>query len=150
MVTLPKNEAAKPRRISVNDVVNGPAMQKEPRTELAKAEETLGVCYTPRVDILGNEEESLLLADLPGVKPEDVDVRFENGELIIDGRCPARHEGVDYLLCEYGVGDFYRAFSISEHIDWQKISAELKNGVLTVHLPRAETVKPKKITVTGR
>jgi HSP20 family protein len=93
------------------------------------------------------EEESLLLADLPGVKPEDVDVRFDNGELIIDGRCAPRHEGANYLLSEYGVGDFYRAFSISEHIDWQKISAELKNGVLTVHLPKAETVKPKKITV---
>ena len=95
------------------------------------------------------EEESLLLADLPGVKPEDVDVRFDNGELIIDGRCAPRHEGANYLLSEYGVGDFYRAFSISEHIDWQKISAELKNGVLTVHLPKAETVKPKKITVKG-
>jgi len=95
------------------------------------------------------EEESLLLADLPGVKPEDVDVRFDNGELIIDGRCAPRHEGANYLLSEYGVGDFYRAFSISEHIDWQKIAAELKNGVLTVHLPKAETVKPKKITVKG-
>src|SRR5207249_4196547 len=148
-VTLPKNEAAKPRRITVNDMVNNTAIAKEQRTELAKPEETLGVCYTPRVDILGNEEESLLLADLPGVKPEDVDVRFENGELIIDGRCAARHAGANYLLCEYGVGDFYRAFSISEHIDWQKIAAELKNGVLTVHLPKAETAKPKKIIVKG-
>jgi HSP20 family protein len=149
VVTLPKNEAAKPRRISVNDMVNSPAIKKEQRTELDQPEVMLGVCYTPRVDIMETEEESLLLADLPGVKPEDVDVRFDNGELIIDGRCAPRHEGAKYLLCEYGVGDFYRAFSISEHIDWQKISAELKNGVLTVHLPNAETVKPKKITVTG-
>jgi HSP20 family protein len=95
------------------------------------------------------EEELLLLADLPGVKPEDVDVRFDDGELIIDGRCAPRHEGANYLLSEYGVGDFYRAFSISEYIDCQKISAELKDGVLTVHLPKAETVKPKKITVKG-
>jgi len=153
-VTLPKNEAAKPRRISVNDrvngpIVNGPAINKEQRTELDKPKVTLSVCYTPRADVMETEEESLLFADLPGVKPEDVDVRFENGELIIDARCPARHEGANYLLFEYGVGDFYRAFSISEHIDWQKIAAELKNGVLTIHLPRAETVKPKKITVKG-
>jgi HSP20 family protein len=147
-VTLPKSEAAKPRRISVNDLVNSPAIKKQ-RTELDKPAVTLGLCFTPRVDIMETEEESLLLADLPGVKPEDVDVRFENGELIIDGRCAPRHQGANYLLSEYGVGDFYRAFTISEQIDWQKISAELKNGVLTVHLPKAETVKPRKITVKG-
>ena len=149
LVTLPKSEAAKPRRISVNDMVTSPAIKKEQRTELAEPEAPLGLCFTPRVDIMETEEESLLFADLPGVKREDVDVRFDNGELIIDGRCALRHEGANYLLSEYGVGDFYRAFSISEHIDWQKISAELKNGVLTVRLPNAETVKPKKITVKG-
>jgi HSP20 family protein len=148
-VTLPKNEAAKPRRISVNDMVTSPAIKIEQPTALAKPGVTLGLCYTPRVDIMESEEESLLLADLPGVRPEDVDVHFDNGELIIDGRCAPRHEGANYLLSEYGVGDFYRAFSISEQIDWQKISAELKNGVLTVHLPKAETVKPKKIAVKG-
>ena len=148
-VTLPKSEAAKPRRISVNDVVNSPAIKKEQRTELDRPEVTLGLCFTPRVDIMETEEESLLLAGLPGVKPEDVDVRFDNGELIIDGCCAPRHQGANYLLSEYGVGDFYRGFTISEQIDWQKISAELKNGVLTVHLPKAETVKPRKITVKG-
>jgi HSP20 family protein len=146
-VTLPKSEAAKPRRISVNDRVNSPSIKNEQRTEWDTPEGTLDLCFTPRVDIMGTEEESLLLADLPGVKPEDVDVRFENGELIIDGRCAPRHHGANYLLSEYGVGDFYRAFTISEHIDWQKISAELNNGVLTVHLPKAESVKPRKITV---
>jgi HSP20 family protein len=146
-VTLPKSEAAKPRRISVNDRVNSPAIKKEQRTEWDTPEGTLDFCFTPRVDIMGTEEESLLLADLPGVKPEDVDVRIENGELILDGRCAPRHQGANYLLSEYGVGNFYRAFTISEHIDWQKISAELNNGVLTVHLPKAESVKPRKITV---
>jgi HSP20 family protein len=148
LLTLPKSEAAKSRRISVSDLVNSPPIRKERRSEL-DAEVTPGVCYTPLVDIMDTDRESLLLADLPGVKPEDVDVRFENGELIIDGRCPPRHQGANYLLSEYGVGDFYRAFTISEQIDWQKISAELKNGVLTVHLPKAETVKPRKITVKG-
>ena len=130
-------------------MVNSPVIKKEQRTELDKPEAPVGLCYTPRVDIMETEEELLLLADLPGVKSEDMDVRFDNGELIIDGRCAPRHEGANYLLAEYGVGDFYRAFSISERIDWQKISAELKNGVLTVHLPKAETAKPKKITVKG-
>jgi HSP20 family protein len=148
-VTLPKNEAAKPRRISVNDMVNSHALEKVQRTELEKPEVPRGLCYTPRFDIMETEEEVLLLGDLPGLKPEDADVRFDNGELIVDGRCAPRHAAANYLLAEYGVGDFYRGFSICEHIDWQKISAELKNGVLTVHLPKAEIVKPKKITVEG-
>jgi HSP20 family protein len=65
-VTLPKSEAAKPRRISVNDLVNSSAIKKEQRTELDKPEVALGLCFTPRVDIMETEEESLLLADLPG------------------------------------------------------------------------------------
>ena len=83
------------------------------------------------------------------VVPGNIRLVRRNRPIAGGGRCPARHEGVDYLLCEYGVGDFYRAFTISEQIDWQKIAAELKNGVLTVHLPKAETVKPRKITVKG-
>jgi HSP20 family molecular chaperone IbpA len=64
LVTLPKSEAAKPRRISVNDLVSSPAIKNEQQTELDKPEGTLGLCFTPRVDIMETEEESLLLADL--------------------------------------------------------------------------------------
>jgi len=148
-VTLPRSEAGKPRRISVNDVVNSPAIKEKQRPELEKPEVAPGLCFTPRVDVVATEEESLLLADLPGVRPGDVDVRFDNGELVVDGRCAPRHQGPNYLLSEYGVGDFYRAFTVGEQVDWQKITAELKNGVLTVRLPMAEAVKPKKITVKG-
>jgi HSP20 family molecular chaperone IbpA len=79
-------------------------------TEVGRPEVTRGVSYTPRVDIRETEEELTLFADLPGAKSEDVDVRFENGELCLQARCPARQQGTSYLLSEYGVGDFYRAF----------------------------------------
>jgi len=130
-------------------MANNTLQQKEQRTELDRTETTRGVFYTPRVDILETEDELTLLADMPGVKPDDVDVRFENGELVLHGRCQDRHEGVQFLYAEYGVGDFYRAFTINQDVDPSKISAELKNGVLTVHLPKAEAVKPRKITVQG-
>lgn len=122
---------------------------KEERAEIAHPETTRETCFTPRVDILETDQELTLFADLPGIKPENADVRFEKGELLLHGRCPARHEGTEYLYSEYGIGDFYRSFSISQDIDASKISAELKNGVLTVHLPKTEAVKARHIPVTS-
>jgi HSP20 family protein len=126
------------------------ALQKpENRPDRGTAAATRGVQFTPRVDILETADELTLLADMPGVKPEDADIRFENGELVIHGRCQPRHERASFLLSEYGVGDFYRAFTITQDVDADKISAEMKQGVLTVHLPKAEKVKPKRISVKG-
>lgn len=119
------------------------------RTDLATPERTRAsaVTYTPRCDIVETQDELVLYADLPGVQSGDVDVRFERGELSISARCAPRQEGVNYLACEYGVGDYYRAFTIGEAIDTDRITAELKRGVLAVHLPKSEAVKPKKIAV---
>jgi HSP20 family protein len=117
------------------------------QTAVVRPETTQSVVFAPRVDILETEEELLLLADLPGVKPGDVDLRFENGELTLHGRCAPRPTAANPMLAEYEVGDFHRVFTISEDINVDKIAAELKNGVLTVHLPKSEKVKPKKIAV---
>jgi HSP20 family protein len=125
-------------------------VKTEKKADLTAPEFTRGtVTFTPRVDIIETTEELLLFADVPGVKPEDVDVRFENGELILHGRCNPRGHAANFLLGEYEVGDFYRVFALSESIDAEKIGAELKQGVLTVHLPKAAAVKPRKITVQG-
>src|SRR5262245_46915252 len=123
--------------------------KNDQQTTLTGPDNTQSVYYTPRVDILETDDELLLYADLPGVKPEDVDVRFENGELILHGRCQPRPAPNGHLLAEYGVGDFYRAFRVSEAVAADKIAAELKQGVLTVHLPKSETVKPRQIRVQG-
>lgn len=106
-----------------------------------------GVFFTPRVDIYETDQELVLLADLPGVRPEDVDLRYERGELILHGRVKAEEKPRRYLLHEYDSGDFYRAFSIHESIDHTRISAEVKRGVLTVHLPKAEPARPRQIAV---
>jgi HSP20 family protein len=124
------------------------ALQKEPAHTLTPAEVTRNVTYTPRVDILETENELLLFADLPGVKDEAVDIRFENGELTLHARrAPANVTG--QWLWENEIGDFFRAFRISEQVDAGKIWAELKNGVLTLHLPKVEAAKPRKIAVKG-
>ena len=124
--------------------------QQEKRTEIATPERTRnGVTYTPRCDILETENDMVLYADLPGVRPDDVDVRLENGQLEIFAKCTAHQESENYLAYEYGVGNYYRTFTINEAIDANKIKAELKQGVLTVHLPKSERVKPKRIAVKG-
>jgi HSP20 family protein len=106
-----------------------------------------GVYYTPRVDIYEAADEVVLQCDMPGVRPSDVDVRFEKGELSLYGKVQPRQAPAEYLDAEYGVGDFFRSFAIAPEIDAAKIAAEYRDGVLTVHLPKQERLKPKRITV---
>lgn len=121
---------------------------KQEQTEATTVERTRGgVTYTPRIDIWETEDELVLYADMPGVTAENLDLRFENRELRIHGKVSPRHEGIKFLDGEYGIGDFYRTFTIGETIDSEKISAELRDGVLTLHLPKSEAVKPRRIAV---
>ncbi len=120
------------------------------RADLARPEATRsGVYFTPRVDIFENDKELTLFAEVPGVRPEEVSLRYENGELLLQARVQSREEKRTPLLQEYDEGDFFRAFTIHESIDAGRISAECKNGVLTVHLPKVEAVKPRQISVKG-
>jgi HSP20 family protein len=107
-----------------------------------------GRAYRPRVDILETPEELTLLADVPGVKSDRVDIDFEDGVLTIHCRVEPRYgEKANFLLSEYGIGDFYRTFRTSEQVDVDRIYAECADGVLRVHLPKAQVAKPRKIAV---
>jgi len=107
------------------------------------------VWFTPRFDLYETENEYVLTGDLPGVTPGDLDLKFENQELTIHGHVESRCHGGACFAEEYGVGDFRRSFSVSELIDGSQIAAELKDGVLTVHLPKRAEAKPRKIAVKG-
>jgi HSP20 family molecular chaperone IbpA len=123
-------------------------LTKQEQGNVATVERTRGgLTYSPRIDIWESEDELLLYADLPGVSPDDLDIQFENRELRIHGKVAPRHENISFLYGEYGIGDFYRTFTIGETVDTEKISAELHNGVLVLHLPKTEAVKPRKIEV---
>jgi len=124
-------------------------IQKAPQTEVSRTERTrTGRAYVPNVDIIERKDELLVLADVPGVTAQDIDIHFENGTLEISARVrPRVSESTRMLLQEYGVGDFHRAFEVSEAIDAGKIHAQYADGVLTLHLPKVEAVKPHKITV---
>lgn len=126
-------------------------MTKRPEGGVVQTERTRNrACYCPNVDILESADELTVYADMPGLRSEDVDVQFENGTLTILGKVSDRQaENVPFLRREYGVGDFYRTFQVSESIDSSRISADYANGVLTLHLPKQEAVKPRKISVRG-
>jgi len=104
--------------------------------------------YTPRVDVAENNEAFLFQADLPGVKPEDVDIHFENGALTLHAKAqPRQPRGQAYAWREYGVGHFYRSFSIEAPVNVDSIRAELKNGVLELYVPKAESAKARRIEI---
>jgi len=107
--------------------------------------------YSPSVDIIETQDELTVHADMPGVGSENIDIHFEAGELVLHGRVKDRApEHAKPLAREYGVGDFYRVFTISEEVDPEKISAEYRDGVLTLHLPKLEAAKPRKIQVVSK
>jgi len=105
--------------------------------------------YTPNVDIVETAEEFLVLADMPGVAANAIDIQYEQGVLTMHGRVEPRQDenNTDYLLGEYGVGDFYRSFRLGEGIDANKIEARLKDGVMELRLPKSEASKPRRIAV---
>jgi HSP20 family protein len=106
-----------------------------------------GVSYTPLVDIYETPVEFVVLCDLPGVKPENLELKIENGELSLHGKVPPRQSRAEFWTGEYGVGDFFRSFTVPAEVDVDRITAGFKMGVLTVHLPRIEAVKPKTIPI---
>ncbi len=104
--------------------------------------------YRPNVDILESAGELTVLADVPGARREDIDIHFEKGVLTVKAAVhPRQTEGTQYLRQEYGVGGYQRSFQVSEHIDAERIRAELKDGVLALHLPKVEAAKPRKIEI---
>jgi len=119
---------------------------------VARVERThSGKTYLPQVDILEKDDEMVLLADMPGVTADGIDLDYEQGELTISGRVTPRCdlEKVDLLLQEYGVGDFERRFKLGEGIDPNRITAELNNGVLKVRLGKTAQSIARRIPVQG-
>lgn len=99
----------------------------------------------PSVDVFENENELLVVADLPGVSQDRMSIHFDKGRLTIEGkRTPPKWTA---RLAETDAADFRRTFLVPQGIDAEKIAAELSQGVLTVHLPKHASVKPRRIEV---
>jgi HSP20 family molecular chaperone IbpA len=104
--------------------------------------------YVPRADIYETDEEIVVVADMPGVDENAVDITLEKNVLTINGYVePEAPEAYSLGYAEYEVGDYQRSFTLSNYIDQNNIQATVKNGVLELRLPKAGPAKAKKITV---
>ncbi|RJR40978.1 MAG: Hsp20/alpha crystallin family protein [Desulfobacteraceae bacterium] len=128
------------------------SLQAKEKAEVTAPGEDIrpGLVFTPAVDILENEKELKLFADMPGVNAKNLTIDLNENVLTLSGdvEAPDRSDEVD-LLREYRTGRYFREFRLSQVIDQRKIEAELKDGVLSLILPKVEKAKPRKIEVRG-
>jgi HSP20 family molecular chaperone IbpA len=125
-------------------------MQVSQKQEVsATAEQTRpGTVFTPAVDIFEAENAITILADMPGVAPDSLDIDLRENVLTLSGEVKdPENDRESTLLGEYEVGSFYRQFRLGNAIDQEKIDAKLTDGVLRLMLPKAEASKPRRIEV---
>jgi len=105
--------------------------------------------WAPAVDILETQQNLVVKADLPDLKPEELDIRVENNILTIRGerKFEKKVDENNYLRVERSYGSFSRSFSLSNTVNTESIQADYKNGVLTLSIPKREEAKPKQIKV---
>src|SRR6201997_2159035 len=125
-------------------------LQVQQKRELEKKEETTipARIFLPTADIYETQDALSVVLEVPGVEKNNVDIRVEDGVLKVEGRLDfSKYQGLQPLYTEYNVGHYSRSFRLSSKIDQNKIAAELKDGVLSLKLPKIEEAKPRIIQV---
>ena len=122
---------------------------REKQEVASPAEQTApGLVFTPAVDIFETDKEITLLADMPGVKADDLNIDLRDNTLTLSANCsPSEGSDEEAILMEYESGKYYRQFTLGELINQEKIDARLEDGVLRLSLPKVEKATPKKIAV---
>ena len=122
---------------------------KEKMEVTASAEQIKpGPVFTPNVDIFETDRQIIMLADIPGVKAEDLIIDLRDDTLTFTGEGkPVDRQNKEDILIEYQIGSYYRQFNLAEMIDQNKIDATLSNGVLRLDLPKVEKARPCQITI---
>jgi HSP20 family molecular chaperone IbpA len=125
-------------------------LQIRKKQEVEKKGETtiLARSFVPSTDIYEKEETLFVIMEMPGVDKKNVDIRIEDGVLKVEGRLDfSKYQGLQPVYTEYNIGHYMRSFSLSDKIDANKIEAEMKDGVLSLTLPKVESAKPRAIQV---
>lgn len=127
-------------------------LQVQQKREIEKKQESTipARSFVPTADIFEAEQALTIVLEMPGVDKSNVEINIESGVLTVEGRVDfGKYEGMQPVYTEYNIGHYRRSFSLSNKIDQSKITAEMKDGVLTLTLPKAEEAKPRKIAITG-
>jgi HSP20 family molecular chaperone IbpA len=104
--------------------------------------------FMPTADIFETEDALTVVLEMPGVSKDNVDVSVENGLLTIEGRIDFnKYEGLQPGYSEYNIGPYRRSFRLSNKVDQSRITAEMRDGVVTLALPKAEQAKPRRIEI---
>jgi HSP20 family protein len=125
-------------------------LQVQKKRELASKEETTipARIFLPAADIYEAENDLTVILEMPGVEKKNVDIRVEDGALIVEGRLDlTKYQGLQPVYTEYNIGHYARSFRLSSKIDQNKIAAEITDGVLSLKLPKVEEAKPRTIQV---
>ena len=127
-------------------------LQVKEKQELATPAEPTrpGIIFTPAVDIYENDNELILLADMPGTSSEDISIDLKEGVLTLTGDVkPWEKENETDVIIEFEIGKYYRQFTLSEAIQQDRIEASFTDGVLKIILPKVAKAVPRKIAVSN-
>ena len=131
-------------------MVQSQELSVQQKKELAPKEEKTVPAryYVPNTDIYETDEALTLVMEVPGVEKKDVNVQLESDVLRVEGRIDfSKYEGLEPVYAEYNVGHYARAFTLSDTIDQDGISAQLADGVLTLTLKKAKAALPRRIAI---
>jgi HSP20 family protein len=126
-------------------------LQVQQKREVEKKQETTvpSRAFLPVTDIFETDQALTVVLEMPGVGKDNVDISVENDILTIERRINySKYEGLEPVYTEYNIGHYVRSFQLSSKIEQSEISAGLKDGVMTLVLPKAEKAKPRKIKLS--
>jgi HSP20 family protein len=137
-------------KMAKSQVTKSQELSVQEKKELVSKEETTVPAryYIQNTDIYETDDALTVVMEIPGVEKKDIDVNIENDVLRVEGRIDfAKYEGLEPLYTEYNVGHFARAFTLSNKIDQQQITAQLDDGILTLTLKKAREAMPRRIAI---
>lgn len=126
-------------------------LQVQRKREVEKKQETTipTRVFVPATDIFETDQALTVVMEMPGVDKANVEINIENDILKIEGRIDfSKYEGLEPVYTEYNIGNYSRSFTLSSKIERDAIKAELKDGVMTLLLPKSEKAKPRRISVS--
>ena len=131
-------------------MVDKQELQVQEKREVEKGQEATVPtrAFMPNADVFETDDTLTVVLEMPGVDRGNIAINVENGLLTVEGRINfAKYEGLQPVYSEYNVGPYRRSFRLSSHVNQDKISAEMRDGVITLVLPKAEEAKPRRIEV---